>query len=54
MCTQQYHAMAIAQLNQLSGPRDLVICFMPHQDKLYHLALSADISRNTLAKANET
>ena len=52
-CSQQYRAMAIAQLNRRSSLRDLVICLKAHQDKLYHLGLSGGISRSTLADANE-
>ena len=53
MCTQQYRAMAVAQLNRRSSLRDLVICLRAHQEKLYHLGLVGGIFRSTLAKANE-
>ena len=52
-CSQQYRAMAVAQLNRRSSLRDLTICLKAHQDKLYHLGLSGGISRSTLADANE-
>ena len=52
-CSQQFRAMAIAQLNRRSSLRDLVVCLRAHRDKLYHLGLSGGIARNTLAKANE-
>ena len=53
-CSQQYRAMAIAQLNRRSSLRDLVICLKAHQEKLYHLGLYSGISRSTLADANES
>ena len=52
-CSQQYRAMAIAQMNRRSSLRDLVICLRAHPEKLYHLGFSSGISRTTLAKANE-
>ena len=52
-CSQQYRAMAVAQLNRRRSLRDLVICLRAHEEKLYHLGLSGGISRSTLAKANE-
>ncbi len=51
-CSQQYRAMAIAQMNRRSSLRDLVICLKAHREKLYHLGLPAGISRSTLADAN--
>ena len=53
-CSQQYRAMAIAQLNRRSSLRDLVVCLRAHQGKLYHLGLPAGISRSTLADANKS
>lgn len=52
-CSQQYRAMAIAQMNCRSSLRDLVICLQAHRGKLYHLGLPGGIYRNTLAKANQ-
>ena len=53
MCTQQYRSIVIAQPNRRSSLRDLVINFMPHQDKLYHLGISARVSRSTVPKAEK-
>ena len=36
-CSQQYRAMALAQLNRRSRLRELVVCLCAHQDKWYHL-----------------
>ncbi len=52
-CSQQYRSMALAQMCRRSSLRELVVCLRCHSDKLYHLGLSAGISRSTLAKANE-
>ena len=52
-CSQQYRALAIAQLNRRSSLHDLVICLRAQQEKLYHLGLSGGITRSTLAKAKE-
>ena len=52
-CTQQWRAMAIAQLLQLGSLRDIEISLRAHADKLYHLGFPTGISRNTLSNANQ-
>ncbi len=52
-CTQQWRAMAIAQLLQLGSLRDIEISLRAHADKLYHLGLPTGVSRNTLSNANQ-
>ena len=52
-CTQQWRAMAIAQLLQLGSLRDIEISLRAHADKLYHLGFPTGVSRNTLSNANQ-
>lgn len=52
-CTEQFRAMAFAQLTYREGLRDIEACFDAQADKLYHMGLSGPVKRSTLADANE-
>ena len=52
-CSQQFRAMAIAQLTHRTSLREIEICLRAHAEKLYHLGFPNGISKSTLAKANE-
>ena len=52
-CSQQFRAMAIAQLTHRTSLREIEICLRAHAVKLYHLGFPNGISKSTLAKANE-
>ena len=52
-CWHQFLSLSFGQLTHRESLRDLVICLLAHQSKLYHLGLSKGISRTTLADANE-
>ena len=51
-CSQQFRAMAIAQLTHRTSLREIEICLRAHAEKLYHLGFPNGISKSTLAKAN--
>jgi hypothetical protein len=46
--------MAFAQLTYRESLRDIECCLRAMQEKLYHMGIKGKVSRNTLAKANET
>ena len=46
--------MAFAQLTYRESLRDIECCLRAMQEKLYHAGIRGKVSRNTLAKANET
>lgn len=52
-CLDQYLAMAFAQLTYRESLRDIEVCLRAQQKKLYHMGIRANISRSTLADANE-
>ncbi len=52
-CTEQFRAMAFAQLTYRESLRDIETCLAAQASKLYHMGLSAPIRRSTLADANE-
>jgi len=52
-CWQQFLCMCFAQLTFRESLRDIEICLRAYQNKLYHIGLTAGISRSTLAEANE-
>ncbi len=52
-CTEQYRAMAFAQLTGRQSLRDLEACLAARPAKLYHSGFHAPIRRSTLADANE-
>lgn len=52
-CMDQYLCMAFAQLAYRESLRDIECCLRTHQSKLWHMGLRAQVSRSTLAHANE-
>ena len=52
-CYNQYLCMAFAQLTYRGSLREIETCLRAMKDKLYHTGIRGQVSRNTLAKANE-
>lgn len=52
-CTEQFRAMAFAQLTYRKSLRDIEICLQANQTKLYGMGLRTPVRRSTLADANE-
>ena len=52
-CWEQFLALCFGQLTFRSSLRDIVVCLMAYQDKLYHVGFRSAIYLPTLAKANE-
>ncbi len=52
-CFDQYLCMAFAQITYRQSLRDIETCLRAIQPKLYHCGIRGNISRTTLAKANE-
>jgi transposase len=52
-CSEQYRAMAFAQLTYRESLRDIETCLSVHASKLYHMGFSEPVRRSTLADANE-
>jgi hypothetical protein len=52
-CTEQYRAMAFAQLTYRESLRDIETCLAAQASKLYHMGLREPVRRSTLADANE-
>lgn len=52
-CSEQYRAMAFAQLTARESLRDIEACLAARPCKLYHSGFRAPIRRSTLADANE-
>ncbi len=52
-CTEQYRAMAFAQLTYRESLRDIETCLSVHVSKLYHMGFRQPVRRSTLADANE-
>jgi len=53
-CMDQYLSMAFAQLTFRESLRDIEACLRSQTEKLYHLGIRGQVSRNTLANANAT
>ena len=53
-CTDQFRAMAFAQLTYRESLRDIEVCLSAQAAKLYHMGFRHEIKRSTLADANET
>jgi len=53
-CTDQFRAMAFAQLTYRESLRDIEACLLAQASKRYHMGFRHDIKRSTLAEANET
>ncbi|MEQ1916754.1 MAG: IS4 family transposase [Gallionella sp.] len=52
-CTEQFRAMAFAQLTYRESLRDIETCLFANQTKLYGMGFRSPIRRSTLADANE-
>ena len=52
-CTEQFRAMAFAQLTYRESLRDIETCLLANQGKLYGMGFRAPVRRSTLADANE-
>ncbi len=52
-CWDQFLAMAFAQLTYRGSLRDIETCLRAFESRLYHLGIRGQISRSTLADANE-
>ena len=53
-CMNQFLCMAFAQLTYRQSLRDIETCLRAMRDKLYHAGIRGQVSRSTLADANET
>ncbi len=52
-CTEQFRAMAFAQLTYRESLRDIETCLLANQSKLYGMGFRVPVKRSTLADANE-
>ncbi len=52
-CTEQFRAMAFAQLTYRESLRDIETCLLANQTRLYGMGFRAPVRRSTLADANE-
>ena len=52
-CLDQFLCMAFAQLTYRESLRDIECCLRSVPEKLYHMGIKGNISRSTLAEANE-
>ena len=52
-CLDQYLCMAFAQLAYRESLRDIEACLRAQKEKLYHMGIRGNISRSTVADANE-
>jgi hypothetical protein len=52
-CTEQFRAMAFAQLTWRESLRDIEACLLANQTKLYSMGFRSPVKRSTLADANE-
>ena len=52
-CLDQYLVMAFAQLTYRESLRDIETCLRSLKPKLYHTGIRGNVSRSTLADANE-
>ena len=52
-CLEQFLCMAFAQLTYRESLRDIEACLRAQSAKLYHLGIRGQVSRSTLADANE-
>ena len=52
-CWNQFLCMAFAQLTYRESLRDIETCLRSTQRKLYHMGFRGNVSRNTLAHANQ-
>ena len=52
-CTEQFRAMAFAQMTYRENLRDIEACLGAQPSKLHGMGLRGTIARSTLADANE-
>ena len=52
-CLDQYLCMAFAQITYRESLRDIEICLHAQEQKLYHMGIRGNVSRSTIADANE-
>jgi hypothetical protein len=52
-CLDQYLCMAFAQITYRESLRDIEICLLAQEQKLYHMGIRGKVSRSTIADANE-
>lgn len=52
-CYDQFLCLAFAQLTYRESLRDIETCLNSHREKLYHVGFRGQVSRSTLADANE-
>lgn len=52
-CYDQFLCMSFAQLTYRESLRDIECCLRAMQEKLYHIGIRGNVSRSTLADANE-
>lgn len=52
-CFDQFLCMAFAQLTYRESLRDIEACLRAQSNKLYHMGIRSQVSRNTLANANK-
>lgn len=52
-CLDQFLCMAFAQLTYRESLRDIETCLRSMNGRLYHMGIKGNVSRSTLAKANE-
>jgi len=52
-CWDQFLCMSFAQLTYRESLRDIQACLRGNQPKLYHMGFRGNVSRNTLAHANQ-
>lgn len=52
-CTEQFRAMAFAQLTYRESLRDIEACLLANHTKLYGMGFRSPVKRSTLADANE-
>jgi len=52
-CWDQFLCLVFAQLTYRESLRDIEACLRAQQPKLYHMGFRGQVSRNTLAHANE-
>jgi len=52
-CWEQFLVMAFAQLTYRESLRDIETCLRAMQNKLHHIGIQSNISRSTIADANE-
>jgi len=52
-CTEHFRARSFAQLTYRESLRDIEICLLANQKKLYGMGFRTPVKRSTLADANE-